>query len=62
MLDKNQKACIALAGTNELCLIPKMDNRHGLLTGATGMGKTCTCQNMVEPSSARGFAALATAI
>jgi hypothetical protein len=29
-------------GTEELYLLPKMTNRHGLVAGATGTGKTVT--------------------
>ena len=27
-------------GEKDLCLLPKMANRHGLVAEATGMGKT----------------------
>jgi hypothetical protein len=32
----------------ELCLLPAMANRHGLITGATGTGKTVTLQTLAE--------------
>jgi DNA helicase HerA-like ATPase len=35
-------------------LLPKMANRHGLIAGATGTGKTVTLQTLVEGFSARG--------
>ncbi len=35
-------------------LLPKMANRHGLIAGATGTGKTVTLQTMAEGFSARG--------
>lgn len=38
----------------ELHLLPKMANRHGLITGATGTGKTVTLQRMAEAFSAIG--------
>lgn len=38
----------------ELRLTPRMANRHGLITGATGTGKTVTLQNMAESFSALG--------
>ncbi|MHC1745732.1 MAG: helicase HerA-like domain-containing protein [Negativicutes bacterium] len=38
----------------ELHLLPKMANRHGLITGATGTGKTITLQRMAESFSAIG--------
>ena len=31
-------------GENELFILPKMANRHGLIAGATGTGKTVTLQ------------------
>lgn len=35
-------------------LLPKMANRHGLIAGATGTGKTVTLQTLAEGFSARG--------
>src|SRR4029434_5761191 len=35
-------------------LLPKMANRHGFITGATGTGKTVTLQTLAENFSARG--------
>ena len=37
-----------------LCLLPNMANRHGLIAGATGTGKTVTLQVMAEHFSAIG--------
>src|SRR5881398_3081746 len=37
-------------------LLPKMANRHGLIAGATGTGKTVTLQTLAENFSARGVA------
>src|SRR5439155_20452216 len=34
-------------------LLPKMANRHGLIAGATGTGKTVTLQTLAENFSAR---------
>ncbi|HWT28306.1 MAG TPA: helicase HerA-like domain-containing protein, partial [Methylophilaceae bacterium] len=31
---------IAKAGDRDLCILPRMANRHGLIAGATGTGKT----------------------
>ncbi|MDO4703140.1 helicase HerA-like domain-containing protein [Tannerella sp.] len=62
MLDKNQKALIAIAEGQDICLLPKMANRHGLITGATGTGKTCTLQNMAETFSSMGIPVFATDI
>ena len=39
---------------NEFFLLPQMSNRHGVITGATGTGKTVTLQRMAEGFSARG--------
>ncbi|HZR47061.1 MAG TPA: helicase HerA-like domain-containing protein, partial [Candidatus Manganitrophaceae bacterium] len=41
-------------GKKELTLLPKMANRHGLIAGATGTGKTVTLQRMAEQFSAIG--------
>lgn len=38
----------------ELCLLPNMANRHGLIAGATGTGKTITLQVLAEHFSAIG--------
>src|SRR5215470_17857871 len=38
----------------ELALLPALANRHGLITGATGTGKTVTLQVMAERFSAIG--------
>ena len=55
MLDNQQKALIAIADGKEIALLPKMANRHGLITGATGTGKTCTLQNLAETFSSMGI-------
>ncbi|HQS99105.1 MAG: ATP-binding protein [Hydrogenophilales bacterium 16-64-46] len=39
---------IAQHDTTELHLLPQMANRHGLVTGATGTGKTVTLQTLAE--------------
>ncbi|MGZ7107327.1 MAG: helicase HerA-like domain-containing protein, partial [Candidatus Angelobacter sp.] len=41
-------------GTDELSLLPGMSNRHGLVAGATGTGKTVTLQVMAEAMSSIG--------
>jgi DNA helicase HerA-like ATPase len=38
----------------ELALLPQLANRHGLITGATGTGKTVTLQTLAERFSAIG--------
>ncbi len=45
---------IAVAGGAELCVLPALANRHGLITGATGTGKTVTLQVMAERFSSIG--------
>jgi DNA helicase HerA-like ATPase len=45
---------IAKNATTELDLLPALANRHGLITGATGTGKTVTLQVMAERFSAIG--------
>jgi DNA helicase HerA-like ATPase len=40
--------------TGDLCLLPALANRHGLVTGATGTGKTVTLQRLTEQFSAIG--------
>ncbi len=50
----NDPIYLARAGTKELYLLPKMANRHGLIAGATGTGKTVTLQTLAENFSARG--------
>ena len=45
---------IAKNSTQELVLLPAMANRHGLITGATGTGKTVTLQSLAESFSRIG--------
>src|SRR5574337_155918 len=45
---------IARRGEIECRLLPGLANRHGLITGATGTGKTVTLQKMAESFSAIG--------
>jgi uncharacterized protein len=45
---------IAKSGKTELCLLPRMANRHGLVAGATGTGKTVTLQTLAEQFSHAG--------
>src|SRR6516162_9491441 len=48
---------LLVAQSNEpIFLLPKMANRHGLIAGATGTGKTVTLQTLAENFSARGVA------
>lgn len=45
---------IARQAQNELALLPALANRHGLITGATGTGKTITLQVLAEGLSRAG--------
>jgi len=45
---------IARNNEQELYLLPQMANRHGLITGATGTGKTVTLQTLAESFSRIG--------
>ena len=45
---------IARNDKQELFLLPQMANRHGLITGATGTGKTVTLQTLAESFSRIG--------
>lgn len=54
MFDNQRRAFIAVSNNAELCLAPQMANRHGLISGATGTGKTVTLQNLAETFSQMG--------
>lgn len=54
MLDAEKRALIACAGDRELFIRPEMANRHGLIAGATGTGKTVTLQTLAETFSSMG--------
>src|SRR5688572_120546 len=41
-------------GDHDLCLLPGLANRHGLIAGATGTGKTVTLQRIAESLSRIG--------
>ena len=45
---------VAKNNNTEVFLLPQMANRHGLITGATGTGKTVTLQVLAEHFSAIG--------
>jgi uncharacterized protein len=49
-----EQLLIAKNDQKELFLLPQMANRHGLITGATGTGKTVTLQKMAESFSRIG--------
>ncbi|NLX67426.1 MAG: DUF853 family protein, partial [Bacteroidales bacterium] len=54
MFDNNKRAFIAINDRAEVSLSAKMANRHGLITGATGTGKTVTLQTLSETFSDMG--------
>jgi uncharacterized protein len=45
---------VAKNAKTELCLLPALANRHGLITGATGTGKTVSLQALAQGLSAIG--------
>src|SRR5437016_13473295 len=45
---------VAKAGQESLAILPKLANRHGLIAGATGTGKTVTLQTLAEGFSQIG--------
>lgn len=53
---KEMNAPLLIAkGEKDLCIIPRMANRHGLIAGATGTGKTVTLQVIAENFSLAGI-------
>ena len=48
---KNNEIWMALAGNKKISVLPRMANRHGLIAGATGTGKTITLKVMAESFS-----------
>ncbi len=45
---------IGQSGEEKICIVPKMANRHGLIAGATGTGKTITLKVLAESFSDAG--------
>ena len=43
---------VAKTKTTDLLFLPALANRHGLIAGATGTGKTVTLQTLAEGFSA----------
>ena len=50
----NDKIWIGDAAGEKVCIEPKMANRHGLIAGATGTGKTITLKVLAESFSDAG--------
>lgn len=50
----NEKILIGKSSEKELYILPDKANRHGLITGASGSGKTVTLKVMAESFSAAG--------
>ena len=50
----NEKLLIGKNKDYDACIIPKMANRHGLITGASGTGKTTTVKVLAESFSSLG--------
>ena len=44
----NEKVLMAKSDDKEFYILPKMMNRHGLIAGGTGSGKTITLKVMAE--------------
>lgn len=51
----NNKLIIGKNEKEELFIVPKMSNRHGIITGASGSGKTTTVKVMAETFSSAGI-------
>lgn len=55
MLDNKNEALLAISGNKDIFILPEMLNRHGLITGATGTGKTVSLQSLAESFSEMGI-------
>lgn len=55
MYDKERGLYIAHCANGALSIQGKMANRHGLIAGATGTGKTVSLQVMARPSVRQVF-------
>ena len=51
---KDGRIVIGNSENGEVAILPKMANRHGLIAGVTGMGKTVTLRVLAESFSAAG--------
>ena len=50
----DSKILIGKAGDEDIYIYPKMANRHGMICGATGTGKTVSLRVMAESFSDMG--------
>lgn len=50
----DNKVWVGTSSEGAVCMLPQMANRHGLISGATGTGKTVTLQVMAEAFSQLG--------
>lgn len=50
----NNKIWVGTSAEGAVCMLPKMANRHGMISGATGTGKTVTLQVLAEGFSQLG--------
>lgn len=48
------KVVVGMSGDEKVCIYPKMANRHGMIAGATGSGKTVTLKVLAESFSDLG--------
>ena len=53
MLNEN-KIWFGKSGNTKIYALPKMANRHGMIAGATGTGKTVTLKVLAESFSSIG--------
>ena len=52
---RNEKILVGKNSKKEVYLLPSMANRHGLITGASGSGKTITLKVLAESFSEAGI-------
>lgn len=62
MIDNTGTPFNAISSDKHIGIVPSMANRHGLIAGATGTGKTCSLQNLAETFSTMGVPVFATDI
>lgn len=54
MLTNDSKPLVAISDSRDIFILPEMLNRHGLIAGATGTGKTVSLQTLAETFSSLG--------